>query len=270
MRRRAGSRDAIESLTRRLPAVQGPTRLPPIALPASPKNRRQDRLPTIPAIPSPRLRNPTAVPFHLPDESRLVRPGNSTRVMAAGGLARRRSSRPIGEKLQPIGGNTPSHSRELLGPQGPNLSRTGLGLTRPPPWALPVGANADSASSDCPGRSPNTSISQPAVSGRRRSALDQVPPSPSSHSHLQSVPQNHPQRFTSSVVDAPAVASGVAKPSVAQQADRESRAKNAAKAQAVASLHKLFYEEVERGCDPNQAAANALLRLAEAGNQAVR
>lgn len=43
----------------------------------------------------------------------------------------------------------------------------------------------------------------------------------------------------------------------------ERAAKNAARCQAVASLQRLFFEEVERGGDPNAAAAKALLRLAE-------
>jgi len=39
--------------------------------------------------------------------------------------------------------------------------------------------------------------------------------------------------------------------------------RNAAKCQAVASLQKLFFEEVNNGGDPNIAAAAALRRLAE-------
>jgi len=39
--------------------------------------------------------------------------------------------------------------------------------------------------------------------------------------------------------------------------------RNAAKCQAVASLQKLFFEEVKNGGDPNIAAAAALRRLAE-------
>lgn len=61
---------------------------------------------------------------------------------------------------------------------------------------------------------------------------------------------------------------GEARPGAAEQTQAELHARNGAKLKAVASLHKLFYEEVRQGCDPNQAAANALLRLAEASREA--
>lgn len=51
--------------------------------------------------------------------------------------------------------------------------------------------------------------------------------------------------------------------SPAEDAVADAQAKNAAKCQAVASLQRLFFENVARGEDPNAAAASALLRLAE-------
>jgi len=60
-------------------------------------------------------------------------------------------------------------------------------------------------------------------------------------------------------------AAGGAEASGTQASATDERAKkNAAKIQAVASLQRLFFEEVARGGDANAAAAKALLRLAEA------
>lgn len=198
-----------------------------------------------------------------------------------GGVARRRNGTGNGERLDPIwrpGQGSGSSSLSALGSLGPALDQDVCGDDFKALRPLPAPATS---SSNVPGLVPPSGklrkASKGAVEIPRIESLESLRSSlaPSSTPLRLRAPAGHSTLCNASSALADS-ACGVAGGASVSNGDRVigasgtsnadsvgQRENNAARCQAVASLQRLFFEEVARGGDPNAAAANALLRLAE-------
>lgn len=127
----------------------------------------------------------------------------------------------------------------------------------------PSVAPASASVSFKPPQMPQTLAKESPRDSRSQEAIGVASPSGvAKHGDVLSPEADPHEKRVAKAVEA-AGPSSVVKSGVAQLSEVEMHAKKVAKVQAVAALQRLFFEEVSNGCDPNAAAAKALLRLAE-------
>mmetsp|Transcript_42150 Transcript_42150/g.68270 ORF Transcript_42150/g.68270 Transcript_42150/m.68270 type:complete len:288 (+) Transcript_42150:46-909(+) len=215
-----------------------------------------------------------ASPAPLPEE--MMRRSTPSLLLSSSGVVARKRASAHAERLDPLKGS---------GSKGPPLIPLGSSISASRScgslFKAPIPASSSQPSAKLQLRSKSSMLVHELGSGSepadRAAALARLPALPakpslqaSTPAHASAVGGQSSGSRAPAISRASALVAELGGASVAaaevDKVDSEA-AKNAAKCKAVASLQRLFFEEVQRGGDANAAAAAALKRLAEETRQ---